>query len=368
MPSSMVAASPAYRRGQLAAGVAASLAALGVIWIGVRVSGTLLDPLVTAIAPNALLNASAKAFVIVNFIALHVLFLIWWERKFAGWMQARLGPMHVGWKGLGQTLADAVKLLIKEDIVPTKADRALFFVGPFIVFVPTVMTFMVLPFSSTWLGLDYPLAMLFVIAISTNAAVGILAAGFGANNKYSLLGGARAVAQVLSYEIPMVLVVLTVVMLTGTMSLAQAGAEQTGLWNIVRYPILIPAFLIFLISGLAELNRTPFDLPEADSELVSGFNTEYSGMRFAFFFLAEFANNFFTAGFAVILFFGAWHGPILPEPVWFTLKTLVVVTLLMWIRWTVPRLRVDQMMGFCWKLLVPAALVVFCIAAWFSVS
>jgi NADH-quinone oxidoreductase subunit H len=201
----------------------------------------------------------------------------------------------------------------------------------------------------------------FAFGVSTMAAVAILAAGWGGNNKYSLLGGARAVAQLISYEIPVVLSVLSMALVTGTLSMTEMVNGQESAWNIVRHaPIAVPALLMFLIGTLAELNRTPFDLPEAESELVSGFHTEYSGMRFALFYLAEFANNFFSAGFAVVMFFGGWRGPVLPEPVWFTIKTVLVITLLMWIRWTMPRLRVDQMMGFCWKLLVPAGLVLLC--------
>ncbi len=227
-----------------------------------------------------------------------------------------------------------------------------------------MLTFMVLPFSLTWVGYDYNLGALFALSISTVGALGILAAGWGANNKYSLLGGVRAVAQLLSYEIPMILVVLSVVTLADTLSLTRIVQQQAGLWNIAAYPLLlIPGFLIYFACALAEVNRAPFDLPEAESELVSGFHTEYSGMRFAIFFLAEFANNFFTAGFAVVLFFGGWQGPILPPVVWFTIKTLLLIILMMWVRWTLPRLRIDQMMGFCWKLLVPLALALFCATA-----
>jgi NADH-quinone oxidoreductase subunit H len=316
------------------------------------------------IGEHAVLNALVKSFIIAVFVTVHVLLLIWWERKFAGWMQARLGPKHVGWNGLAQTVADAMKLLLKEDIIPSKADPGLFVVAPFLVFMPTLLTFMVLPFSATWVGLDYGVALLLALAVSTNVSLGILAAGWGANNKYSLLGGARACAQVLAYEIPLGISILSVVVIAGSLSMVDIVNGQAGLWNIVAHaPVLVPAFVIFLICVLAELNRTPFDLPEAESELVSGFHTEYSGMRFAFFYLAEFANNFFMAGLAVTLFFGGWHGPLLPGPVWFAIKTVVVVTLIMWIRWTVPRFRVDQMMGFCWKVLVPLSLVVFCAAA-----
>lgn len=355
-----------YRMGQFVAGVVVVLALIGVASILAHIPWGFLSPVVALIGGVPLLNAFVKAFFVANFAALIVLFLVWLERKFAGWMQARLGPMHVGWKGLAQTVADAVKLLVKEDIIPSRADRPLFVLAPYLVFVPTVLAFLALPFSLTWVGYDLPLAALYVIAVGSVASLGILAAGWGANNKYSLLGGVRAVAQLLSYEIPMVIVVLTVVALAGTMSLVEIVQLQAGLWNIVRWPhlvVLIPGFVIYLVCALAELNRAPFDLPEAESELVSGFHTEYSGMRFSFFFLAEFANNFFSAGLAVVLFFGGSLGPWLPGPVWFTLKTVAVILLMMWIRWTVPRLRIDQMMGFCWKVLVPASLALFCIGA-----
>ena len=322
-----------------------------------------LAPVWHFLGAHPILNALVKAVVYVSFIALLVLFLIWWERKFAGWLQARLGPKHVGPQGMLQTLADALKLITKEDITPAVADRPLFYLAPFVVFVPTVLTFMVLPLGPHWIAQDLNVALLYVIAISSMTATGIMAAGWGSNNKYSLLGGVRAVAKLLSYEVPMVMAVLSVVTFVGGLSMRHIidYQAQNG-WLILKWP-LIPAFLIFLIAALAELNRTPFDLPEAESELVSGFHTEYSGMRFAFFFLAEFANNFFSAGFAVALFFGGYLGPILPGIVWFILKTFVLITLMMWIRWTVPRLRIDQMMGLCWKLLVPLSLVVFILAA-----
>jgi NADH-quinone oxidoreductase subunit H len=360
-----------YRIGQFVAGSAVLLVVLAVI-VGIsKAPWGFAEPVVRYIGERPLLDAFAKAAIVAfGFVPVHVLLLIWWERKFAGWMQARLGPMHVGWKGLGQTAADAVKLLTKEDIIPAKADRPLFIIAPYLVFIPTILTFMVLPFSLTWVGYDYPLAVLYVIGVSTVSALGIMSAGWGGNNKYSLLGGVRAVAQLLSYEIPMVIVVLTVVTLSNTMSMTGIVIAQQDRWNIFRVPeflVFTPAFLIYLICSLAEVNRAPFDLPEAESELVSGFHTEYSGMRFAFFFLAEFANNFFSAGLAVVMFFGGWLGPGLPPVLWFTIKTVIVITLMMWIRWTLPRLRIDQMMGFCWKLLVPASLVVFCVAALLAV-
>lgn len=359
-------ASPARQR---RSGLAITLALLALLALGQKLPWQRLAPIGRLIAAYPLLNALLNAVAVVSFIPFLCLFLIWQERKFAGWMQARLGPMHVGWTGTLQTVADALKLLLKEDILPTHADRPLLILAPYLVFVPTVLTFMVLPFSLAWVGYDYSLAALFVVSISTISVLGILAAGWGSNNKYSLLGGVRAVAQLLSYEIPMILVVLTIVTLANTLSLTQIVQQQAHLWNIVAHPlILLPAFLIYFICALAEVSRSPFDLPEAESELVSGFHTEYSGMRFAFFFLAEFANNFFTAGFAIVLFFGGWLGPaLLPAVAWFMLKTLLVICLMMWVRWTLPRLRVDQMMGFCWKLLVPLALLLFCAAALTSV-
>jgi len=360
--------SRASRLGQAAAGTVIVVMLLAAS-VGVsRIPWAVADPIRKIIGEHPVLNAFAKSFLVANFVTLHVLCLIWWERKFAGWLQARLGPKHVGWNGAVQTAADALKLLVKEDIIPGKADSALFVVAPFLVFMPTLLTFMLLPFSAAWVGYDFALAALLVLAVTTNVSLGILAAGWGANNKYSLLGGARACAQVLSYEIPMALTVLAVVTLEGTMSLVEIVHRQSAFWNIVSdAPVAVPAFVLLFVCALAELNRTPFDLPEAESELVSGFHTEYSGMRFAFFYLAEFANNFFMAGLMVVLFFGGWLGPWLPGPVWFALKTLVLVTAMMWVKWTVPRFRVDQMMGFCWKGLVPASLAVFCLAALWSV-
>jgi NADH-quinone oxidoreductase subunit H len=364
MSAPITASNRAYQAGQRIVGLLVAALLLALVCALPLLPWHLLEPVTRFIGAYPLLNALVKAVIVVTVIALQCLFLIWMERKFAGWMQARLGPMHVGWKGTLQTLADALKLLTKEDVIPAEADQPLFRVAPYLVFVTSVLTFMVLPFSLVWVGYDYNLGALFVLSISTAGALGILAAGWGSNNKYSLLGGVRAVAQLLSYEIPMILVVLSVVTLADTLSLKQIVLQQAHLWNIVAHPLLlIPGFLIYFTCALAEVNRAPFDLPEAESELVSGFHTEYSGMRFAIFFLAEFANNFFTAGFAAVLFFGGWLGPGLPPVVWFTLKTLTLISLMMWVRWTLPRLRIDQMMGFCWKLLVPLALVLFCATA-----
>jgi NADH-quinone oxidoreductase subunit H len=354
----------ATQAGQVIAGLTVLLLLIGAASVLPLLPWGWAAPLTDFIKEHPILNAILNAGVICVFIAVQCLALIWLERKFAGWMQTRLGPMHVGWKGTLQTVADALKLLTKEEILPADADRALFSIAPYLVFVPVVLTCMVLPFSLAWVGYDYSLGALFALSISATSVLGIFAAGWGSNNKYALLGGVRAVAQLLSYDIPMILVVLSVVILSDTMSLSRIVQQQSHLWNIVAHPLLlIPAFLIYLTCSLAEVNRSPFDLPEAESELVSGFHTEYSGMRFAFFFLSEFANNFFSAGLAVTLFFGGWLGSGLPAAIWFTIKTLLMIALMMWIRWTLPRLRIDQMMGFCWKVLVPLALALICVAA-----
>ena len=361
--------SRAYAAGQFIGGSLIVIVAIGICCALPLLPWHLARPALEFIEKHPVLDAFARALGITVFVTLHVLFLIWYERKFAGWMQARLGPMHVGWKGLLQTIADAFKLLLKEDIVPRQADVPLFKVAPFIAFMPTLLTFMVLPFSARWVGSDFGLAALFFMAVSTNVSLGVLAAGWGANNKYSLLGGARACAQALSYEIPMVMSVLCVAALTGSLSFTAIVEQQRGAWIIVsHWPVAIPTFLLYLICAMAELNRTPLDLPEAESELVSGFTTEYSGMRFAFFYLAEFANNFAMSAIGVTLFFGGWLGPGLPAPVWLTLKTLILVTLIMWIKWTMPRFRVDQMMGFCWKALVPISLVLLCATTLWTVN
>lgn len=352
----------AMRNGQRAAGALVTLLLLVLLGLSMKLPWERFAPLRRFLAERPLLSAFVGAAVVCHFLALQSLFLIWLERKFAGWMQARLGPMHVGPQGVLQTVADAIKLLLKEDIIPAQADRPLFLVAPYLVFIATLLTLMVMPFSLGWVGFDYSLAALFAVSISTTTALGILAAGWGSNNKYSLVGGVRAVAQLLSYEIPLILVVLSVVVLENTLSLTEIVQHQAHIWTIAAHPFLmIPGSLIFFACALAEVNRSPFDLPEAESELVSGFHTEYSGMRFAFFFMTEFGNNVFTAGFATILFFGGWLGPdFLPPIFWFTFKVLLLILLMMWVRWTLPRLRIDQMMGFCWKLLVPLALALLC--------
>jgi NADH-quinone oxidoreductase subunit H len=306
--------------------------------------------------PPALLAIILKfvvAGVVAGFIAVNALFIIYYERKISARMQIRRGPNRVGPFGLLQTVADTVKLLIKEDIIPTAADRVVFTIAPLIVFLASFAVFLVIPFGRGLTPADLDIGILYILAITSLTVIGILAASWASNNKYSLIGGMRSAAQIVSYEIPLVLSVLSVVLLTGSMQMGEIVAAQSRVWLIVLQPL---GFLLFLIAANAEINRSPFDLPEAESELVAGFNTEYSAMKFAFFYLAEYTNIFLTAAIVVTLFLGGWHGPWLPPVVWFFVKTYFLVTVLIWTRMTFPRIRVDQLMAFSWKVLLPLAL------------
>jgi len=304
------------------------------------------------------------AALVTAFLLLTVLILVWLERKVSGDIQSRVGPNRVGGRfGLLQTAADALKLLMKEDLIPAGADRAVFLLAPFLVFVPSLLIYLVLPFSDRWLVKDLNLGVLFVIAVSAFPMIGLIMAGWASNSKYALLGALRAAAQTLSYEIPLVLAVVCVVVAAGSLRVGDIiQAQRGGHWFILRFPLQF-AFLIYFITALAEVNRVPFDLPEAESELVAGYHVEYSGMRFAFFVLAEYAHIFFVAAFCATLFFGAWEGPWLPPALWFLIKSYALVLAIMWIRWTLPRLRIDQLMAFAWKALVPAGLVVVMLTA-----
>jgi NADH-quinone oxidoreductase subunit H len=299
------------------------------------------------------------------------LFLVWWEMKIAAHIQVRLGPMWVGrWHGVLQTLADGMKLLLKEDIVPDGADRKLHFLAPIVAVAPAYVCFAPIPFGReglTPVGLD--VGLLFVLGVSGLSVIGLLMAGWGSNNKYSALGGLRAAAQVVSYEIPRIIAVLPVVMWAGTLSLGGIMEKQAGLWNgflprwFIFYPVVGQiAFIIYLISSIAETNRTPFDIAEAESELTSGFHTEYSGMKWAMFFMAEYAYMFLACALGAVLFLGGGlplHPALsfIPSYAWFFGKVLFLVFLFIWIRWTYPRMRVDHLMEFCWKFLLPWSLV-----------
>ena len=309
----------------------------------------------------------ADAVIILGFILVLVLYLIYGLRKIMGWIQARIGPNRVGYQGLAQTIADAIKLLAKEDIIPALADKWPFAAAPIIVFVPAYMVYLVIPFGqgNGWVAQDLSIGILYISAVLSIPIVGIITAGWASNNKWSLLGAFRAAAQIVSYEVPLVLAMVPPVMLAGSLSLQKIVNAQAGAWMGVfpKWFIVTQAvgFLVFLAAALAESNLTPFDIMEAESELVAGFNTEYSGMKFAFFFLAEFAGMFTVSAIAATIFFGGWL-PItpalsfIPPVLWFLGKTCVIVFVLMWIRSTLPRVRIDQMMNFGWKILIPVAL------------
>lgn len=296
------------------------------------------------------------AAIVVAFVGVNALFLVWLERKVSARIQLRHGPLYVGWQGTFQTLADAVKLLGKELVLPKQADKFLYLAAPLIVFTPALALFLVLPVGPGWIIRDLNIGMLLVFALANISFLGIFVAGWSSNNKYGVLGSMRAVAQNISYEIPLLLSVMGVILLTGTFKMTEliSFQQQQG-WFIWKQPF---AFLIFFCSALAEANRAPFDIPEAESELVAGFHTEYSGMRFALFFLSEYTAIFVSSAIAATLFLGGWLGPaFLPSPAWFFVKTYAIILAVMWVRWTFPRLRSDQLMAFCWKILTPAALV-----------
>ncbi len=298
------------------------------------------------------------------------LVLVWWEQKIAAHVQIRMGPMRVGrFHGILQTVADGIKLLLKEDIVPAGADKWVHLLAPVVVVVPAYVAYAPLTFGRGLVGTDLDTGTLFVMAVSGLSTIGLLMAGWGSNNKYSALGGLRAAAQVVSYEIPRVISLLPVVMWAGTLSLSGIAQAQEGLWAgfLPRWFIFYPfvgqvAYLIFLICTVAETNRVPFDIAEAESELVSGFNTEYSGMKFALFFMAEYAYVFLGAAVGTALFFGGGAAPwrflnFIPSYVWFFGKTCAQVFFIILFRWTYPRMRVDRLMEFCWKFLLPWSLV-----------
>ena len=290
--------------------------------------------------------------------------LTWIERKIAGHIQQRLGPMRVGWHGLLQPLADGIKLLTKEDHIPANADRFLFTLAPIIALVPPFAVFVVIPFgdSVTIFGTEITLyladmnvALLFVLGVAGIEVMGVILAGWASNSKYAVLGSLRTCAQMISYEIPMGFSVIGVVMLAQSMSLVDIVEAQAGLWNVVYQPL---GFFVFFVAAIAEAQRIPFDLPEADGDLGAGYHTEYSGMRFSFFMISEYLILVLMSALIVILFFGGWHGaPIpLPGPVWFLLKASFFIWVFMWIRFTFPRYRYDQLMTIGWKVLLPLSL------------
>jgi NADH-quinone oxidoreductase subunit H len=301
------------------------------------------------------------AVLIMTFLAVNVLFLVWLERKVSAHIHRRVGPMEAGPHGTLQTVADMLKLLGKQLLVPVAADRVGYLLAPLLVFLPTLCVASLIPLSGVEAFADVPYGLLVIVALSGLTVLAIFMAGWSSNNKYAVLGGMRSVAQVVAYEIPILLSALAVVLLSQTMNLRHiVEAQQNTVWYVLLQPV---AAVIYFIGITAETNRAPFDIPEAESELVAGFHTEYSGMRFAMFYFAEYTNMLVLGALGATLFLGGWLGPWLPGPVWLLLKAYAGIFVMMWMRWTFPRLRFDQLMNLAWKLLIPAALVNLAVTA-----
>jgi NADH-quinone oxidoreductase subunit H len=316
------------------------------------------------------LIAGIPALVCFGFMGAGPVVYVYGERKISGFMQDRLGPMRVGKWGLLQTIADTLKLLFKEAIFPRDVDRKLFVLAPVLVCVGAFLPMVVVPWGSRLQGADLNVGVFFVAAVSSLSVIGLIMAGWASNNKYALFGGMRSAAQIVSYEIPAVMLLLVPVMIAGSMSMQDLVAMQYGglqNWLLFRYFPLMPiAFVAFFVAGMAECNRTPFDIPEAESELVAGFHTEYSGFFFAMFMMAEYTEMFIISVVTSVLFLGGYLAPI-PElqmvwgipmgPFWLILKAWSLILVMMWLRWTLPRMRVDQLMHVAWKVLLPIAFV-----------
>jgi len=335
----------------------------------------------------ALVVMAIQVGAVIGYISVAAMFLIWWERKISAHIQVRFGPMRVGgWHGWAQSIADGLKLLLKEDIIPRGADRVVFVLAPMVVFAASLAAYVTIPWAPGLIVRDLNIGILYMVSISSLAVVGIIMAGWSSNNKYSVLGAMRSAAQAVSYEVPMVVALLGPVMLAGSMRMgALVEAQAQGAWlGILPGWFVFPqilAFLIYFICALAECNRLPFDIPEAESELVAGFHVEYSGMRFAIFFLAEYANMFTVSAIATTMFLGGWHGPWITLPglspglsqglfglAWFQVKCYFLIFVMMWLRWTLARLRVDQLMDFSWKVLLPLSFANLVITGWVLVA
>ncbi|MFN3284660.1 MAG: NADH-quinone oxidoreductase subunit NuoH [bacterium] len=314
------------------------------------------------------------AAVVFTFLAVGgPLFLVLAERKISAWIQARVGPKHVGPHGLLQTVADTLKLLYKENIVPHRADVVLFSTAPILVAVAALLDWVVIPFAPGWVVRDLNVGILYFAAVSSLTVIGILTGGWASNNKYSLLGGLRSAAQMVSYELPLAFSLLLVATLTGTLSTVRIVEAQP--YPAYLYPSVAVAAVVFLVAATAEANRIPFDLPEAEAELVAGYFSEYTPMRFALFQLGEYGSLLASSALFTTLFLGGWKGPF-PLPwlgpvgnglVWFLLKTYAVVFFLMWVRWTYPRFRIDQLLGLSWKVLLPISMMNLLVAGWLVV-
>ncbi len=339
--------------------------------------------------------AVALGLVVFLFTAVNALVAVYMERKVSAFMQDRLGPMEVGfwgfrggkrfWGGIAQTVADTLKLLLKEDIIPDKSDRRLFVIGPFILFGAAFCSFIAIPIGYGMVISDFNIGIFYVVAISSIGVIGIILSGWGSNNKWSLYGAIRSVAQIVSYEVPLGLSLLLVVMVVGSLQFSDIVAwQEQHRWFLIHSPFTVVAFVVFFLSGVAEANRTPFDIPEAESELVAGYMTEYSGFRWAIFFLSEYANMAVVSLMTAIVFLGGWLSPVggllhlfgVPEGwyyldgalwgvFWISAKAIFFIFVMMWFRWTWPRLRVDQLMYTAWKVFLPIALLnIFFVGIW----
>jgi NADH-quinone oxidoreductase subunit H len=334
----------------------------------------------------------AKVLVAFVFVLLTVAYATYAERKIIGHMQVRLGPMRTGWHGLLQPIADGVKLFFKEEIIPAQANKFAFIIAPLIALITAFISFAVIPFGGTItigsyqiplqiagyydtaLGrvVDVNVGVLYILAMASVGVYGIVLAGWSSNSKYSLIGGLRASAQMISYELAAGLCIVVVFMCSESLSLQKIVADQANFggfgWYIFKSPFLFVAAIVFFICSLAEINRTPFDLPEAETELVSGFCTEYSSMKYAMFFMAEYANMVTVCAVTTTLFLGGWNGPVLPGWLWFIIKVYTLIAICMWIRATYPRYRYDQLMRLGWKVFLPSSLVLIVLqACWIMV-
>ena len=351
----------------------------GGIWMEAFVESTFGVGLMSVVAVPLTILLSCLA--VFGFINVFALFAVWLERKVSAHIQCRLGPMEVGPHGVLQTIADGIKLLAKEDIIPRLADRPLFILAPVIVFTGTLMRFVPVPFGDNIVASDMDLGLFFIAAVGSIEVLGVIMAGWASNNKWSLFATIRTAAQMVSYEIPIGLAFIAVVVCSGTFSLQGIVLEQEGWfynWYIFRNPFMMILAVAYLVASLAECKRAPFDLPEAESELVSGFHTEYSGMRFGLFFLAEYAAMYLVSAIAAVIFFGGWYtglpfidniglgptttqfGVLLGSVIKIGVivsKAVFLVFVQIWVRWTLPRVRLDQMMFICWKVLTPISMV-----------
>lgn len=311
-----------------------------------------------------MLISSIKVIVVVLAVLTGCAYSTWLERKLVGHFQHRIGPNVAGPFGLLQPIADAIKLVFKEDIVPNNVERITYALAPIVVFIPALLSFAVVPFGDTVTMFGYQIDMvisdldigvLFVFAVTSLGVYGIVLAGWSSGSKYSLLGGVRSSAQMISYEVAYGLSIIGVLVIAGTLSMKELVAQQSSFfdWFIFRQPV---GFVLYVICAIAETNRAPFDLPEAESELVAGYHTEYSSMRFAMFFIGEYANMLAVSCVATTIFLGGWQGPLLPPIIWFAIKVALFMSFYIWLRATLPRLRYDQLMNFGWKVLFPLAL------------